>query len=112
MEEAKILGQKIPEFVQGIPLINIYIIKDNDRYMAKCPELDIITEMDTSEAALNSILEMLKEYAEDYKSREELYIKSPNRAHHKPYVDRILDCKDKWSLYELVTVKYGHIHIR
>ncbi len=112
MEKAKIVEQKIPEFIQGIPLINIYIIKDNGRYMAKCPELDIITEMDTSEAALNSILEMLKEYAEDYRKREGLYIKSPNRAHHKPYVDKILDCKDKWALYELVMVKYGHIHIR
>lgn len=111
MAEIKIVEQKIPEFIQGIPLINIYIIKDNDRYMAKCPELDIITEMDTSEAALNSILEMLKEYAEDYKNREELYIKSPNRAHHKPYVDKIMECKDAWALHELIIVKYGHVYI-
>lgn len=111
MAEIKIVDQKIPEFIHGIPLINIYIIKDNNRYMAKCPELDIITEMDTSEAALNSILEMLKEYAEDYKNREKLYTKSPNRAHHKPYVDKIMGCKDKWALYELIIVKYGHVYI-
>lgn len=111
MEKAKRVEEKVLEFIQHIPMLNVYIIKDNGRYMAKCPELDLITEMDTHEAALNAILEMLKEYAEDYRSREEIFIKSPNRGHHKPYVDKILECKDKWELYELIIVKYGHIHI-
>lgn len=112
MKKTKKARVKIPEFVQGVPLLNVYILKDNGRYMAKCPELDIITEMDTPEAALTAVLEMIKEYAEDYRNREEIFIKSPNRTHHKPYVDRLLECKNRWELYELVSVKYGHIHIR
>lgn len=112
MVKTKITNEQKPQFVQGMPLLNIYIIKDNGKYMAKCPELDIVTEMDTAEQALDSILEMIKEYSEDYRDREEIFIKSLNRFHHKPYVDKILECKDKWELYELITVKYGHIYIR
>lgn len=112
MKKAKKARQEFSEFIQGMPLLNVYIIKDNGRYMAKCPELDLITEMDTTEAALTAILEMIKEYAEDYRNREEIFTKSPNRVHHKPYIDRILECKDKWELYELISVKYGHLYIR
>ena len=107
MGKFKIANEQRPQFVQGIPLLNIYIIKDNGKYMAKCSVLDIVTEMDTSEQALDSIVEMIKEYSEDYRDREEIFIKSPNRFHHEPYVDKILECKDKWELYELITVKQG-----
>ncbi len=56
--------------------------------MAKCPELDLVTEMDTPAEALQAMVEMIREYAEDYRAREELFAASPNRAHHKPYVRR------------------------
>ena len=36
----------------------------------------------------------------DYKSREQIYLKSPNRAHHKSYMDRIIECKDEWEIME------------
>ncbi|GJQ50419.1 hypothetical protein KsCSTR_45610 [Candidatus Kuenenia stuttgartiensis] len=112
MGKTKITNEQKPQFVQGMPLLNIYIIKDNGKYMVKCPELDIVTEMDTAEQALDAILEIIREYSEDYRNREEIFIKSPNRFHHKPYVDKVLECKDKWELCELITVKYGHIYIR
>ena len=109
--EAKVSGEKILEVAPNIPLLTVFIIKDNGRFMARCPELDLVTEMDTPEGAFKAIVEMVKEYAEDYKKREEIFTKSPNRAHHKPYIDRILECKDEWALYELIAVKYGHIHL-
>lgn len=64
--------------------------------MARCVELDLVTEMDTPHEALQAMVEMVGEYAEDYKKKQDIYIRSPNRAHHKPYVDRISACKDKW----------------
>ena len=73
MGKTKIANEKRPQFVQGMPLLNIYIIKDNGKYMAKCPELDIVTEMDTSEQALDSILEMIKEYSEDCSPKKPLH---------------------------------------
>ncbi len=80
--------------ITGVSLLTVFIIRDDERYMAKCPELDLVTEMDDREDALRAIVEMIKEYAEDYKEREDIYLQSPNRAHHKPYVDTVMACQD------------------
>ena len=94
------------------PLLTVYILRDDGRFMAKCPELDLVTEMDTREEVLDGIVEMIKEYAEDYHSRMEKFSRSPNRAHHKPYVEMIVACKTKWELLELLNVKYGHVYLQ
>jgi predicted RNase H-like HicB family nuclease len=91
--------------------LSIYILKDEDRFMAKCVELDLITEMDTKEEAFESMIEMIKEYAEDYQKRIHIFEKSPNRFHHKPYIDMVSKCKDDWELFELIEVKYGHLQL-
>ena len=95
--------------VTSVSLLTVFIIKDDESYMAKCPELDLVTEMDDREDALKAIVEMIKEYAEDYKEREDIYLQSPNRAHHKPYVDRVMACQDEWEIMELIEVHYGRL---
>ena len=95
--------------ITNVSLLTVFIIKDDERYMAKCPELDLVTEMDDREDALMAIVEMIKEYAEDYKEREDIYLRSPNRAHHKPYVDRVMACQDEWEIMELIEVHYGRL---
>ena len=101
-----------PNTVTVASLLTVLIAKDDGRYMARCPELDLVTEMDTKEEALEVIVELIREYAEDYKAREGIYLKSPNRAHHKPYVDKIIACQDEWELMELIGVRYGHLYLR
>jgi len=44
------------------PLLTVYILRDDGRFMAKCPELDLVTEMDTREEVLDGIVEMIEEY--------------------------------------------------
>ncbi|MEW6095803.1 MAG: hypothetical protein AB1567_04660 [bacterium] len=90
-------------------LLNVFIFKDGDRFCAKCIELDLITEMDTSQGALQAIVEMIKEYTQDYMARIDIFSKSPNRYHHLPYIERIAKCKDEWEILEQIEVKYGHI---
>ncbi len=97
--------------VASVPLLTVFIIKDNGAYMAKCLELDLVTEMDSQEEALKAIVEMIEEYAEDYKAQESVYLRSPNRAHHKPYIDVIADCRDKWEIMESIKVRYAHLHV-
>ncbi len=77
--------------------------------MAKCVELDLVTEMDTPEMALKALVEIMKEYAVDYKKNEKVYAKSPNRGHHKPYVAQILACKKDWEILELIETRHGHL---
>jgi predicted RNase H-like HicB family nuclease len=105
------MSENIATMITGVSLLTIFIAKDDESYMAKCPELDLITEMNTKEEALKAIVEMIVEYAEDYKSNEYMYVRSPNRAHHKPYIDAILACNDEWELMELLEVRYAHLHL-
>ena len=105
------MSENIATMITGVSLLTIFIAKDDESYMAKCPELDLITEMNTKEEALKAIVEMIVEYAEDYKSNEDTYVRSPNRAHHKPYIDAILACSDEWELMELLEVRYAHLHL-
>ncbi len=98
--------------VSKVPILSVFILKDDGRFMAKSPELDLVTEMETPEEAFRAIVEMMIEYAKDYRKREDVYRKSPNRAHHKPYVDHILACKEWWEVLELIEVRHGRIHLR
>ncbi len=93
-------------------VLTIYILQDEKSFMAKCPELDLLTEMNTREKALDALLEMIKEYTSDYLKRYDLFSKSPNRRYHSPYVQIIKNCKSKWDLLELVNVKYGHVQLQ
>jgi len=105
-------GKKKPTLVIRGPLISLILAKDNDMICAYCPELDLITEMPSEEEALNDILEALRDYAEEYKENYNLYRKSPNRAHHWPYIKAILRIKDNWELRKLLDIRYGDIHLQ
>lgn len=111
MKELGSLKEDSATVFTGVPLLTVFIIKDNIRYMAKCPELDLVTEMDSKEQALEAMVEMIREYAEDYTTREDIYLRSPNRAHHKPYIDRIMACHSEWEVMELIETRHGHLHV-
>ena len=64
-----------------------------------------------ADEALDAMLEMIKEYCDDYLKRESTFRKSPNRAHHYPYILQIAQCKSDWELRELVEVRYGSLHV-
>jgi len=106
-----IMSKNNTTIITNVALMTVFIVKDNGSYMAKCPELDLVTEMDTKEDALKAMVEMIMEYAEDYKAQEDMYIHSPNRSHHKPYVDAVMNCHDEWEIMELLEVRYAHIHL-
>ena len=93
------------------PVLTAIVARDGERFGAHCPELDLLTEMDTAEAALADLLSMMREYAEDYRANEDRFRRSPNRGHHYPFVEEILRCADPWELREKVTVRFGHVHL-
>jgi len=70
-------------------------------YVASCPELDLATEGDTPEEALDDLIEMAMDYAEQYMEDFELFSKSPNRASHKPYIREIYERRTKEEVREL-----------
>ncbi|MEK7474267.1 MAG: hypothetical protein AAB152_01415 [Candidatus Coatesbacteria bacterium] len=101
-----------PPLIQTkVPLLTLLVAKDNGRFMARCPELDLVTEMDRQEETIQAMIEMIREYAEDYTRRIKEFATSPNRAHHRPYVDRIAACENEWAVRELIEVRFGRVHV-
>ena len=100
-----------PAILFAPKLLTLFVLKDEDKFSAKCIELDLITEMDSPQAALVDLLAMIKEYAQDFSARISLFLKSPNRAHHHPYIEKVLQCKNDWELLERCEVRYGNIQL-
>ncbi len=92
--------------------LSILLALDGERFCAYCPELDLVTELDTPEEAVEDMIESIKDYAEEYLKDIELYSKSPNRSHHLPYIKAISSCKTDWELRMLVEIKHGLVHIQ
>jgi hypothetical protein len=93
-----------------VPMLTVCIFKDNNKFCAKCVELDLVAETDSIEETAEEMIEEIKEYAEEYVKDIDLYSNSPNRAHHLPYIKAVASCKSDWDLRMLLEVRYGSIH--
>ena len=63
------------------------IIEPSDKvFVATCPELDLATEGDTPEAALDALIEMALDYSAHYTAEFERFSQSPNHAAHAVYI--------------------------
>ena len=102
---------KEPRIMVAEPLLTVLLAKDNGHYCAKCPELDLVTELSTAGAALEDLLEAIREYAKEYLHDRDRYATSPNRAHHAPYIEAIAACKTDWELRTLIEIKHGLVHV-
>jgi len=80
---------KEPKIMVAEPLLTVLLAKDNGHYCAKCPELDLVTELPTATAALEDLIEAIRSYASEYLQDRDRYATSPNRAHHLPYIEAI-----------------------
>jgi len=103
MEEPRIMVQE--------KRLSILVALDGEKYCAYCPELDLVTEMDTPVEAIDDMFEAIRDYAEEYMEDIELYTKSPNRAHHLPYIKAISACKTDWELRMLIEIKHGLVYV-
>jgi antitoxin of RelE/RelB toxin-antitoxin system len=100
-----------PKIVVAEPLLTILLAKDNGLYCAKCPELDLVTELPTVDAALEDLIEAIQDYAKEYLRDRDRYAASPNRAHHLTYIEAIAACKTDWELRTLIEIKHGLVHV-
>ena len=99
---------KEPKIMVAEPLLTVLLAKNNGHYCAKCPELDLVTELPTADAALEDLIEA---YAKEYLQDRDRYATSPNRAHHLPYIEAVAACKTDWELRTLIEIKQGLVHV-
>jgi predicted RNase H-like HicB family nuclease len=100
-----------PRIMMQEKRLSILLALDGEKFCAYCPELDLVTEMDTPEEAIVDMIEAIKDYAEEYMEDFELYSKSPNKAHHLPYIKAISSCKTDWDLRMMIEIKHGLVHV-
>lgn len=100
-----------PKIMIQEKLLAILLAREGEKFCAYCPELDLVTEMDTPENAIDDIIEAMKDYAKEYMQEFELYSKSPNRSHHLPYIKAIFSCQTDWELRMLIEIKHGLVYL-
>lgn len=100
-----------PKIVVTEHSLTILLAKDNGSYCAKCPELDLVTQLPTADKALEDLIEAIRDYAKEYLRDRKLYTSSPNRAHHLPYIEAVAACKTDWDLRTLIEIKHGFVHV-
>lgn len=75
---------------------------ETHQYVAACPELDLAAAGDREEEAVEDLVEAIKEYAEDYLERLDLFAGSPNRGAHLPLILSIASCASKADIRRLL----------
>ena len=103
--------KKIPQISVSEKRLTVLVAKEGGKYCAFCPELDLVTELDSLQEAIQDITEAIRDYAQEYLEDISIYSKSPNRAHHLPYIKDIASCKDNWELMNLIEVRYGRLQL-
>ena len=101
----------VPKILTYEKRLTVILARDKEGYCAYCPELDLVTAMDSAEEALEDLIEAMKDYAEEYMRDLKLFTASPNRSHHLPYIKAVTSCKNDWEIKMLIEVQYGLVHL-
>ncbi len=102
---------EVPRILIQEKVLSVLLAPDDEKYCAYCPELDLVTEMNTPEEAIEDMMDAIKDYAEEYLEDFDRYSGSPNRAHHLPYIKAVSSCKTDWELRMFIEIKHGLIHV-
>ena len=78
------------------------LVEDDNTVTLTINELDIYANANTKEEAINELVIDLKQYAQDYIHRSQLFLHSPNRRQHFPYVLRIILCDTDDEIRDLL----------
>lgn len=78
------------------------IVEDDGSTTLIIDKLEIYANANTQEEAINELIIDLKQYAEDYFQRSQLFFHSPNRRDHFPFVLRVMLCDNDNEIRELL----------
>lgn len=82
---------------------------ETHQYVAACPELDLAVAGDREEDAVEDLVEAIKEYAQDYLERLDLFAGSPNRGTHLPLILLIASCVSNADIRRLLAASSKRI---
>jgi len=80
------------------------INEDDNSITLALDQLDMYVNSDNLEKAKTELVKDLKYYAQDYIDRSQLFLHSPNRRVHFPYILRILLCNSDDEVLDLLEI--------
>ena len=78
------------------------IIEEDNSVTLALDVLEMYVNSTTKEKAIDELVQDLKIYANDYIERSNLFLHSPNRKSHFPYVLRIMLCENDDEIKDLL----------
>lgn len=80
------------------------IAEDDGSIILALDEIELYVNADTTEKAIEELIQDIKNYAQDYIQRPQLFLNAPNRRSHFPYILRVLLCDNDDEIKSLLEV--------
>lgn len=84
MTKTKHQNRRKPMILVPEHRLTILLARDNGSYCAKCPALDLVTQLATADEALEDLLEAIRDYSKEYLRDRKLYAASPKQGPPPP----------------------------
>ncbi|AFV01647.1 hypothetical protein DHBDCA_p618 [Dehalobacter sp. DCA] len=78
------------------------IQEDDDSITLALDSMELYSNNLTLDLAASDLIEDLKLYSKDYMDRSQLFLQSPNRKYHFPYVLKVLLCDNDDEIRKLL----------
>lgn len=102
-EEVLVLRTDLQKMLLSNYTIKPEILHEDDGSVTLAlDQLEMYANGKTIEEATKELVEDLKNYAQDYINRSQLFLNAPNRRSHFPYVLRILLCENDKEIRDLL----------
>jgi len=83
--------------------LNAEVIQEDDDSITLALDcLELYSNNSTLDLAASDLIEDLKIYSKDYMDRSQLFLQSPNRKSHFPYVLKVLLCDNEDEIRTLL----------
>ena len=107
-EEILLLRSDLQKMLLQKHTIITNVIREDDGSVTITTEpLDLYANADNEDAAINELIQEMKDYANDYLDRASFFLQSPNRRDHFPYVLRISLCQSDQEIRQMLEVKHA-----
>ncbi|KLU60147.1 hypothetical protein CEB3_c35780 [Peptococcaceae bacterium CEB3] len=107
-EEIALLRVDLLKAVLSRFTLNVEVLSEEDgSFTLALDQLELYANSDSLEHTVSDFIQDVKIYAQDYMARPQLFLQSPNRKMHFPYILRILLCENDEEIRGLLEFNYA-----
>ena len=92
----------LQKFLEPLKFNISFFEEEDGSFTGTLEELDLIENAPSKKECLFSLLEAMKEYAQDFYNEFSLWSSAPNRKSHIPYILKILSSSDSQLIGDII----------